>query len=115
MVSPEHLEIELRESFEQLQTSAVDLNRYEGSQLDWAFDIVTLDSYVAGLATRLLAGETVPFEDRPILFCEPYLVDNLWNGHWARNVDLTGIPEMLKCAQAIERTRAACVSYLRSK
>ncbi len=107
MVSPE-MSAMLRESYSKLQTYSLDVNAYDDWQQDVVFDMTTIDTYLAGLASRLLSGQAITREEKTMLLY-PFLVDEVWNGHWVRQTDLSGIPEILRYAQVIEQTRASCL------
>lgn len=98
----------LRDSCHRLQACSVALNDYSGSLLDIALDLVTVDTFVAGLASKILDSQTLTPQERQILL-RPFLTGSVWNGHEIRLADLTEVPELLAYAQAIEQTRVSCL------
>jgi hypothetical protein len=98
----------LRDSCHRLQACSIALNDYSGSLLDIAFDLITVDTFVAGLASKILDRQTLTPQERQILL-PPFLAGSIWNGHEIRHADLTGFPELLAYAQAIEQARVSCL------
>jgi hypothetical protein len=95
---------ELQKAYIRLQDHSIESNRYVGSELDLAFDLTTVDTFVAGIASKVLDGESVTPEEI-LLLNRPFLVGNIWNGHEVHKSDISGISEMLKYANAIEEVR----------
>ncbi len=102
------VEAELRRSYEDLQARSINVNAYEGFWRDVAFDLVTVDAFIAGIVSRILDRDTISDQEKMILR-HPWLVGQRWDGHEVRKADLGEMPEMLHYAQTIEHARTLCL------
>ncbi len=98
---------ELRASWEGMRRSSVNPADYEGTLFDVVFDILTADTFVAGIATKILDGESIPHNERVIVVRSPLVVKNSWL-YEGRPFDLSAHPTSLAVARAVENTRALC-------
>jgi hypothetical protein len=107
---------ELDQIFSDLKNCYVNISKYKENPIfDALFDIVTTDTYVAGIATTLLNGKSV---DRSnfIVVTTKYLRDKkYWIMGDGREIDISEYEEILKYAETIEETRKECYSILKSK
>ena len=55
---------EMRNLFEVLAEQSLDIHEYAGRLFDVVFEILTADSFVAGIAGKLLDGDAVSTEER---------------------------------------------------
>ena len=104
MVPSDAMRDELRTAYAALRGRSVNVNDYAGEQHALAFDLVTVDTFVGGIASRLLDGESVTKEERNILRL-PFIRNGIWQGHEVRNAPLTHNEQILEYAEAIEKTR----------
>lgn len=64
MVSSKNIN-KLQIAFEEFQKlSALDIHAYSGELMDAIFDINTVDSYLSGLISRIIDGESITVEER---------------------------------------------------
>ena len=114
MVSSELIrEIETR--FTALTRSSIELSNYTGSVFDVAFEITTAETFVAGIASKIIGRNRMTAQDKSLVQ-DPYLRDGRWwqcdNGSV---FDLSVNPEINRMAQAVEQLRASCARALKLK
>ena len=98
---------ELRASLDVMQRTSVRAADFEGALFDVVFDILTADTYVAGVATKILDGESIPHNERVVVVRSPLIVKNSWL-YEGRPFDLSAHPTILAVARAVEHTRDLC-------
>jgi hypothetical protein len=97
----------VRRAFFEVDEHQVELRDYQGATKAALFELVTGQSFLAGIATRILNREGVPEDDRAALV-DPFLLpENRWRRPFGPCVDLTQ-PELVALARALERLRDAC-------
>lgn len=106
--------IQIRDRFEVLAAHSLDVHEYSGRLFDVVFEIVTADTFVAGLASKLLDGGAVSSEERRFID-SPLLIE----GHWWRCedgqlFDIQPYPEVKVAAVAVEELRHKCNEALSS-
>lgn len=112
MVSSKALE-NLRKYFTDLANQKVaDINEYTGTLRDVLFDLITADTYVAGIATKILDGD--PVESYEVSFVSvPFLKnEHFWQLRDGREVDIEQNPDILAHAKIIEKVRKVCYDIL---
>lgn len=103
---------ELRSSFEDLRRRKIDLVGYAGLGHAAAFDLITTDSFVAGIATKILDGSSVESNERAAVE-KPFLVEgNTWRLVSGEVFDLRDDTELRELAISIERVRECCYKIL---
>jgi len=107
MVSSElkkRLEAELKD----LSTTSIDLEDYKGELLNVAFDIYNSDTFIAGIADKILSGDIITKGDKNILAI-PLIVDNtFWVKNNGQTIDLKNSRQLLTLAEKIENLRKIC-------
>src|SRR5262245_56389938 len=102
------LTAELKRAFDRLQNASLDIHQYPSPLFDIVFEIISADTFVAGIASRLIDGDTVGPDERAIVE-EPLLVERRWwkleNGQL---FDLQPYPELSEAALAVESLRLKC-------
>jgi hypothetical protein len=106
MVSAEMM-AELRASLQAMSRSSINPADYEGTLFYVVFDILTADTFVAGIATKILDGESIPHNERVVVVRSPLVVKGSWVDE-GRTLDLSAHPTVLAVARAVENTRAVC-------
>jgi hypothetical protein len=101
---------ELKAMLNAMKTASINPADYAGAMFDVVFDIITADTYVAGVATKLVDGERVDpaeaaYVSRPLLKGSAWLYEG-------QEFDLSQHPAAFKAAEAVERTRAICARIL---
>lgn len=89
---------------------SIDPNDYDGPLGDVVFDIITADTYVAGIATKLLDGEHVEPAEAAFV-SRPMLSGSCWV-HQGQQFDLSREPAVYQAARAVEQTRDICNKIL---
>ena len=111
MVSPK-LAAEIKRGFEALQNQKLEIHDYGPPLLDVVFEIYTADTFVAGIASKLIDGDPVPQEER-VVVASPLMIDGRW---WRRDngeqFDLEPHPEVRDAALEIEDLRIKCKAAL---
>lgn len=105
MVSPQNA---LEMCFEKLRRAKLSPLDYQGALGDVVFDILSAESFVAGVAHRLLGGQQMLYEHGSVITDE-LLRDNAWISQCRVPFDLTPYPEVLEYARMIDETRKACL------
>jgi|SRR5882724_1614113 len=104
---------ELRQLYES-DERVIDLANYAGSLFDVAFDVITADTFVAGIASKIVDRDIVTAEER-IAVDVPFLLEDRW---WRRDdgqlFDLQPHAEIHKVAISIEYLRGKCSDALSS-
>jgi hypothetical protein len=111
MVSPKDV-AEIKQCFEELRHHSVDPYNYSGLLFDVVFEIITADTYIAGIANKILDKEFIEVEERFFLG-KPLLVDKRW---WQRPMgeafDMQDHADISEYAIKVERLREKCYRAL---
>jgi hypothetical protein len=106
--------IEIRNLFEVLAEQSLDIHEYSDRLFDVVFEILTADSFVAGIASKLLDGDAVTPEER-VFVDSPMLIENRW---WrcddGQLFDIQPYPRVKMAADAVEKLRHKCHEALSS-
>lgn len=105
MVSAKVLE-KVRRQYES-DDRVIDLDRYKGDLFDVVFEIVTADTFVAGVASKILDQEP-PTEEEKSVVARPLFSEGLWLRESGGSVDLRPHLEIYRVAHAIETLRTIC-------
>jgi hypothetical protein len=101
--------VSLKELFKRLESTNVDTTMYGSAAGAASFEIATVDTYLAGIASTLLAGgvpsaEAVRFLQTPIP-----LNGSVWTTEDGKAIDLTEFPELLRAACLLAEVRISCL------
>lgn len=111
MVSPK-LTAQIKEGFEALQRQKLEIHDYGPPLFDVVFEIYTADTFVAGIASKLIDRDPVAQEERVVVE-SPLMIESRW---WRRDngelFDLQPHAEILEAALAIEDLRVKCKTAL---
>jgi hypothetical protein len=114
MVSSELIR-EIGKRYEALTQTSIELGKYSGLLFDLAFEITTAETFVAGVATKIIDHSRLTAEDR-LIVGRPFMLEGRW---WKCNsggvFDLGEHPEISRAAVAIEELRATCERALNLK
>jgi hypothetical protein len=113
MVSSEVIRKQLAAAYEILEHRGIDLHDYEGPMFDIAFDIVTLDTGIAGIAATVLSGQRVPEEHVEVLRRRLITKDGRLVLTSGELVDLSASPDLLEHVRLIDRVRNLCLRLIR--
>lgn len=102
---------ELRQLYQNPQERLIELSNYSGAPFDVAFDITTEDTFIAGIASKILDGTGVSWEERQIIG-DSRLEGDRWRGDDDEFFDLGPYPEINAAAKRVEEFRAKCVEAL---
>lgn len=105
MVSSDPLRTKLRAAYGLLRQSALDVHGYKGPMFDAAFDLMTTESALAGIADTLISGSRVPQEHAGVLRTSVLSDDTRLNLSDGTTVDLSGTPVLLEHARLLEQIR----------
>lgn len=114
MVSSELMR-ELQERFDALARSVIEPGNYTGSLFDVAFEITTADTFVAGVASKIIDGDRMTKEDESIVQRPLLLEGRRWQCEDGSVFDLNKSPEIKRVALAVEQLRATCATALKLK
>jgi hypothetical protein len=91
---------------------AIDLHKYSEPLFSVVFEMMTTDSFIAGIASKILDGELVGPEERAIA-SSPFLLEaRWWKGENGQMFDVNEYPEVRAVALNIERLREKCNEIL---
>jgi hypothetical protein len=111
MVSTKEID-ELRRCFEVLGEHSLDLHQFTGELSSVVFEMFTADSFIAGIASKMLDRDPVPNDER-IIVSKPLLIEGRWWRQMSGNLfDLKDQPDVLQLALHIERLRSSCNKIL---
>lgn len=111
MVSPEMMR-QLATAFDELKNRSFNVNDYKGAAFDVAFDIVTLETGIAGIADRVLSGQPVP-KDLLQILRRSFIADGRsFVNHNGHSFDLSDTPDLLKYIKLIDRVRKLCLQIV---
>ena len=114
MVSPQGMN-EIRNLYETLANQKLDIHEYSNQWFDVVFEIITADTYVAGIASKLLGGDTIDPEEAAYV-SQPMLIANrCWRCEDGRLFDINPDPKVKALALAIEGLRHKCNEALSQK
>jgi hypothetical protein len=106
------VEAQLREAFDALCKCTIEVHDYAGDAFAAVFDIYTQESFVAGIAEKLLNHAVIGEQDRRIV------ATNHLHGHcWlmvesGKRVSLAHLPEVLEYAQRINDVQRLCLRLM---
>jgi len=102
---------ELRTAYDALKVRAINVHSYSGELFDAVFDIVTLETAIAGIADTILSDGVVSAESIGILQA-PIFADERKTKMLRREgptVNLSAHSKLLKHLRAIDRLREMCL------
>jgi hypothetical protein len=111
MVSPK-LTAEIMRCYEALREQRLDIHRYSGPLLDVVFEMITADTFVAGVARKLMDGDLVAPKERIVVRDPLLLEDRWWRCDAGQLFDLEPYEEIRMVATSIESLRAKCKDAL---
>lgn len=97
--------------YDELSKRTSDPARFGGELADVAFEVVSADTFVGGLAATLLEGKHPDQSHRQVL-TRPLLVGSSWLLDDGRRIDLSTVAELHSHARLVEQLRVECVRCL---
>ena len=91
---------------------AIDLHKYSEPLSSVVFEVITTDSFIAGIASKILDGESVDPEERAIASLPFFVKERWWKGDDGQMFDLEEYPEVREVAINIEKLRRKCNEIL---
>jgi hypothetical protein len=104
----------LRQLFDQSSKTSVSVRKYQGQTADAAFEICTADTFVAGIASRVLEGQK-PESAFLAILANPLMNGTCWVMPDKQLVDLSATPELLQAARLVEDLRMECRKVVDSR
>lgn len=101
----------LQTLYNELSQRTSDPRRFRGELADVAFEILSADTFVGGLAATLLEGKHPDQSHRQVL-TRPLLAGLSWLLDDGRRIDLSTAPELHAHAKLVEQLRVECVRCL---
>lgn len=99
-------------AFEDLANTPINLDSYSGKLLSVAFDVVTSDTFIAGIADKILSGDVVDSNDR-IILAKPLIVDRVyWVDNTGQITDIKNDEMLFELARKIENVRKICLKII---
>jgi hypothetical protein len=98
----------LKSAFTKLAGMSINIGDYVGSLHEVAFDLCYTDSFIAGIADRILSGEPISRQERAVIH-KPFILDETyWASTEGLYVDLSNHEKLLEIAKQIEEVRQIC-------
>jgi hypothetical protein len=98
---------EIRQCFEELKHHSVDPHNYSDLLFDVVFEIITPDTYIAGIASRIVDGEVIEVGERFFLG-KSLFKDKYWWRPTGEVFDLRSHADISEYAIKVERLREKC-------
>jgi hypothetical protein len=98
----------IRRCFEELKHHSVDPHNYKGLLFDVVFEIITADTYIAGIASKILDGEVIEAEERFLLGRSLLADKHRWQRPTGEVFDLQDHAEIGEYAIKVESLREKC-------
>jgi hypothetical protein len=111
MVSPK-MRRGVKRCYEALLAESLEIHRYSGTVFDVAFQIITAETFVAGVATKILDREVVSPEEAAVIKNPLVLEGSLWRCDDGQTFDLKPFPQVHRTAIRVESLRAKCYDAL---
>src|SRR5437762_10331312 len=105
---------EIKRCYEALADKSIDIHKYSGSLFDVVFEIITADTFVAGVANRIFNRDPITSKERAIISAQMLLEGRLWRLDNGQLFDLQSHLEIKELATSIEALRAKCSEALGS-
>jgi hypothetical protein len=102
---------ELKQLYES-EERAIDLHQYSGPLFDVVFEIITADTFVAGVASKIVDREAVTPEESAVVTSPLLLESRMWRCDDGEIFDIQPYPEIHRVATSIESLRAKCQEAL---
>lgn len=109
MVSPEALTKKLAVAFAELSERSIDLSAHSDRAFDIAFDIVTIETGIAGIADSVLSGGQITDQHKHLLrrsVLDGVLLDG------GQQHDLSETPDLRKHLELVDEVRRLCLQVL---
>lgn len=103
----------LRQIFDELRSQSVDPSAYSGRLADAAFEIVSADTFIAGIASALLDGRR-PSEQEEAILHRDYLIGSSWMTDDGDRIELGAAIELCDYARLVERLKVECLRCLQN-
>jgi hypothetical protein len=97
----------VEDAFKAHQALPIRLHDFAGEGNEAAFDLITTDTFIAGVATSLIDGVDVAPEHRKIVWTS-FLAESLYRLSDGRVIDLAPYPALLMFARSLDRLRRVC-------
>lgn len=104
---------EIKQCYEALARQSIDPHAYMDSMFQVVFEIITADTFIAGIASKILDGDPIDPEEL-VVVSSPLLIEGRW---WKCNdgqmYDVQGHAEVRQVAMSIEKLRKKCYEVLK--
>ena len=101
----------IQDLYQQLAKYSVSVHEYSDEWFDVAFDIITAESGIAGIADQILSG-TKPSKDQMVVLDKKLLDGTTWLLLDGRSCDLIKQEILLRHARTIVALQGACKEHL---
>jgi hypothetical protein len=101
----------LVEAFETLKNSTLDIHNYSGNDFDVVFDIISTDTFIAGIVDRIIDGQNIDQQENVILK-KKYLENTCWITTEGNLLPLEHLPEVLEYAQVLQKVQQLCAKII---
>ena len=108
MVSTEIAE-KIAKHYELVKSQAIDIHQYSGDLAEVVFDLITAETFVAGVASKLIEHDSITHEEKTIL-CKGSVISDGWYSSGSRAVEkITKDQIIFEYAKQVEELRLLCV------
>ena len=109
---PSKVIAEIKQSYEALARQSIDPHNYTGYLFQVVFEIITADTFIAGIASKILDGEPIEPEDRAVVSSPVLIEERWWQCDDGQMYDVQGHAEVRQVAMNIEKLRKKCYDIL---
>ena len=106
---------EMKELFDAVAHSSIELGNYTGLLFDVAFEITTAETFIGGVASKIIDRDRITKRDKLVVQQPLVLEERWWRCDDGNVFDLRVNPEINSRALTIEKLRVTCVKALKVK
>ncbi len=99
---------EIKQCYETLAQQSLDPHNYTGPLFQVVFEIITADTFIAGIASKILNRDPIEPEERVVINNPVLIEDRWWRCDNGQMFDVYEYTEVRQVAMNIERLRGKC-------
>jgi len=99
---------ELKRCYAAQKRQLIDPSQFSGCLFELVVDMITADTFIAGIASKLIDGDSVETPERSIVGRPLFTDGRSWHLRNGEVFEVEGTGEIWRLANVIEETRVAC-------
>lgn len=104
---------QLEHWYEVVRHQSIDPHKYSGESFEVVCEIITADTFIAGIASKLLDGSAINPIERQIVDASLVIDQHWWKRASGRNFNLHSLAEIHQVVQSLEKLRCLCKEALK--